>query len=181
MNFFVNHIHAFLESAQLHITDLTSLRNVTTDRRNSPVWLKVLEAFLLLSFGGMVALAVVLVDSIGAVSATLTMLPSVLVLALGLVLITATVRLDVTDHLELRFVPTWRRRLNFFDVQSVAVEDHTRFRFGGVGLRWRGNATRLILENRPTLILRTRGDKEYAVQGQQPQRVVDLVRAGMDA
>ncbi|WP_170063465.1 hypothetical protein [Rathayibacter tritici] len=152
-----------------------------TDRLKGPVWMKVLGAFLLLSFGGMVALAVVLVDAIGAVPATLTMLPSVLVLAVGLVLITASVRVDVARDIELRFVPIWRRRLEFSELQSVGVEDQTWFRFGGVGLRWRGNATGLILGNRPALLLRTRGNREYVVQCRHPERVADLIHARMGA
>ncbi|PPI50174.1 hypothetical protein C5D18_00280 [Rathayibacter tritici] len=104
--------------------------------------MKVLGAFLLLSFGGMVALAVVLVDAIGAVPATLTML------AVGLVLTTATVRIDVTDHIE---------------------------------LSWRANATGLILGNRPALLLRTRGNREYVVQCRHPERVADLIHARMGA
>lgn len=152
-----------------------------TDEMNGPAWMKVLGAFLLLSFGGMVALAVVLVDAMGAVPATLTMLPSVLVLAVGLVLITASVRIAVTDHIELRFVPIWRRRLNFSELQSVGVENQTWFRFGGVGLRWKGNATGLILGNRPALVMRTRDNQEYVVQCHHPERVADLIQARMGA
>lgn len=151
-----------------------------TDRLNGPVWMKALGAFLLLSFGGMVALTVVLTNEIGVAPATLTMLPSVLVLAVGLILITAAVRVEADDQIELRFVPIWRRRIDYRDLQTVEVADQTWYRFAGVGLRWTGNATGLILGNRPAVVMRTHNDHEYVVQCRDPGRVAEFVRARME-
>lgn len=152
-----------------------------TDRLNGPAWMKALGAFLILSFGGMVVLTVVLTNEIGLAPATLTMLPSVLVLAVGLLLVTASVRVEVDEHVELRFVPIWRRRLDYRDLQAVEIADQTWYRFGGVGLRWKGNATGLILGNRPAVVMHTRDDHEYVVQCRDPVRVADSVRARMEA
>ncbi|MBP1301650.1 hypothetical protein [Curtobacterium sp. 1310] len=152
-----------------------------TDRLNGPAWMKVLGVFLLVSFGGMIALAVVLTREIGVAPATLTMLPSVLVLAVGLLLVTASVRVEVDDHIELRFVPIWRRRIDYRDVATVEIADQTWYRFGGVGLRWKGDATGLILGNRPAVVLRTRDEHEYVVQCRDPARVAESVRARMGA
>jgi hypothetical protein len=147
-----------------------------TETTNGPAWMKALGAFLLLSFGGMVALTVFLIREIGIGPATLTMLPAVFVLGAGFVLITASVRVDIGDSVELRFFPVWRRRLEYSELESVGVEDQTWFRFGGVGLRWRGNATGLILGNRPAVVLRTQRNREYVVQCSDPERVAEHIR-----
>ena len=141
-----------------------------------PLWMKVLGAVLLLSFGGMVALTVFLANEIGPAPATLTMLPAALVLAAGVVLVTASVRIDVGDRVELRFFPVWRRRLEYSELESVRVEDQTWFHFGGVGLRWTGNATGLILGNRPAVVLRTQRRHEYVVQCRDAERVAEHIR-----
>ncbi|WP_146240176.1 hypothetical protein [Curtobacterium sp. MCSS17_008] len=152
-----------------------------TDRLNGPAWMKALGTFLLLSFGGMIVLTVVLTREIGVAPATLTMLPSVLVLAVGLLLVTASVQVEVDDHIELRFVPVWRRRLDYGELETVEIADQTWYRFGGVGLRWKGNATGLILGDRPAVVLRTRDEHEYVVQCRDPARVADSVRLRMEA
>jgi hypothetical protein len=143
---------------------------------NGPAWMKVLGIFLLASFGGMVALTVFLAGEIGPVPATLTMLPAVLVLAAGVVLVTTSVQIDVGDRVELRFFPVWRRRLEYSELESVRVEDRTWFRFGGVGLRWTGDATGLILGNRPAVVMRTKRRHEYVVQCRDAERVADHIR-----
>ncbi|PYY32400.1 hypothetical protein [Curtobacterium sp. MCBD17_030] len=147
-----------------------------TETTNGPAWMKVLGAFLLLSFGGMVALTVFLTSEIGVGPATLLMLPSVLVLAAGIVLVTASIRVDIADDVQLRFFPVWRRRLEYSELDSVRVDDQPWFRFGGVGLRWRGDATGLILGNRPAVVLRTRRNHEYVVQCSGPERVAEHIR-----
>jgi len=143
---------------------------------NGPAWMKVLGVLLLFSFGGMVTLTVFLTGVIGPTPATLTMLPAVLVLAAGVVLVTASVRIDVGDRVELRFFPLWRRRLEYSELESVEVEDQTWFRFGGVGLRWTGNATGLILGNRPAVVMRTKRRHEYVVQCPDPEQVAQQIR-----
>jgi hypothetical protein len=152
-----------------------------TETTNGPAWMRVLGAFLLLSFGGMVALMVLLVREIGIGPATLTMLPAVLVLGAGFVLVTASVRVDVADSVDLRFFPLWRRQLEYSELESVRVEEQSWFRFGGVGLRWNGAATGLILGNRPAVVLRTRGNHEYVVQCSDPERVAEHIRARLVA
>lgn len=143
---------------------------------NGPAWMEVLGAFLLAGFGGMVALTVLLAGDIGPAPATLTMLPAVLVLAAGVVLVTASVRIDVSDRVGLHFFPVWRRRLEYSELESVRVEDRTWFRFGAVGLRWTGNATGLILGNGPAVVIRTRRRHEYVVQCRDAERVAEHIR-----
>lgn len=152
-----------------------------TDRLDGPAWMNALGVFLLASFGGMLALTVVLAREIGAAPATLTVLSSVLVLAVGLLLVTASVRVDVGARIEMLFVPIWRRRIDHRELETVEVEDQTWSRFGGVGLRRRSNATGLILGNRSAVVLRTRDEHEYVVQCHDAGRVAEAVRARTEA
>jgi hypothetical protein len=147
-----------------------------TETTDGPVWMKALGGMLVLSFGGMVALTVLLASAIGPGPAVLTMLPAVLVLAVGLLLLTASIRTTVADHVEIRLSPIWRRRLEYAQIASARVEERSWFRFGGVGLRRRPGATGLLLGNRLALVIRTQEGHEYVVQCGDPERVMERIR-----
>lgn len=150
-----------------------------TETTNGPLWMKLLGAFLIASFGGMVALTVFLTSQIGVGPAILTMLPALLVLGIGLILLTASVQVTIADQIELRFRPIWRSRLAYADIRSVRVEEQSWYRFGGVGLRWKSGATGLILGDRPALVIRTDRDHEYVVQCRDPQAAAARIRDRM--
>lgn len=143
---------------------------------SGPLWMKALGAALIVSFGGMIALTIVLVGEMGAVPAILTMLPAVLALVAGVVLLTASVQVDVAERIELRFAPVWRRWIEYAEVESVRVEKHSWYRFGGVGLRWKPGATGLLLGNRPAMVIRTREHHEYVVQCRDAERFAGEIR-----
>lgn len=142
---------------------------------NGPAWMKVLGAALLASFVGMVVFTVFLVGQIGVSSATLTMLPGVLLLAVGLVMLNASIHVRLTDQIELQFRPIWRRRIAFVDVASVRTQAETWYQFGGVGLRWKPNATGLILGHRPAVVITTRQGYEYVVQCHNAEEVAAAI------
>lgn len=147
-----------------------------TEMTPGPAWMKALGVLLVASFGGMIALTVLLAAHIGAGLAILTMLPAILVLILGLFLLTAGIRVSMSDHVELRFIPIWSCRIDYVDISAVRVEDQSWYRFGGIGLRWRRGATGLLLDDRSALVIRTRQDHEYVIQCRDPEWVATRLR-----
>lgn len=152
-----------------------------TDVTRTPMWMRVIGGLLVASFGGFVALTLFLAGQIGSGPAVLTMAPGVLVLVVGLLLITASVRVNVADQIDLRFYPIWHRSIAFADVETAKVEGSSWVRFGGFGLRWRPGGTGLIIGNMPAAVIITRAGHEYVVQCADPDAVVAAIRQRMNA
>lgn len=142
----------------------------------APWWWRILGCLLIAAFGGSTCFFLWLAGEGEPAAAFLSGLPTLLGLVLGVVLLIARIELQAEDTgVTVVFFPIYRRTIPWASLGAVEVVESSWFEFGGVGLRFRGDRTGLIVGDRLAIAIDTR-NRRYVVQITDPEGAAAWIR-----